>query len=372
MYINDQKNTFQIIWDLGRRCTYACTYCPPHRNNKHSRLIPYDEMVKTIEFIDEYIDIYEAFRGKDYKYNRNISFTGGEPTVHSDFWDFARYVKKTYGKKFRVNITTNGAFGQRQRDLCQEVCDSGTISYHPEGGDNLVIPTIKQLRWKVNVMFHKDYFDHCIEICKMLKEEGISYVPRRIGDDGNDQSSIDKGYTHVYTDEQEQWFADFFGVKDARNGRACCAKRVFKTESGEKYFLESTNFNGWSCAINWYFLCISQETKQVFTHQTCAVNFDNDVGPIGTLDDTDAILDQLEQMYTQKTLPVIKCPKHHCGCGMCIDKAKDFNDLNLILTTKTNYVNFVETEHNSEYTYKNPIRDAMTEIDQKLGLIDAD
>lgn len=367
MYVNDQRNIFQIIWDLGRRCTYACSYCPPHRNNKHSRLVQFDEFVETIEFIDEYIDIYESFRKDDFKYQRYISFTGGEPTVHPDFWKFGEYVKKTYGKKFKFNMTTNGAFGKRQRNLAQKICDGGTISYHPEGGDDLVIPTIKQLRWKVNVMFHKDYFDHCIDICKMLEDEGIKYVPRRIGDDGGSEWSIRNGYTHIYTEEQEQWFADFFGVKDARNGRACCGKRMFKHPSGETYFLEDTNFNGWSCAVNWYFLCISQESRDVFIHQTCQVNHMNDVGPIGNLDDTGKMIDYLEQMYTNKTFPVIKCPKKFCGCGMCVDKAQDFSTLNNILSDKTQYIKLIETDHNEHYTKFNPIQTTMSAIDVGLG-----
>ena len=37
--IEDKSNRYQIIWDLGRRCSYACSYCPPHRNNKTSPFI---------------------------------------------------------------------------------------------------------------------------------------------------------------------------------------------------------------------------------------------------------------------------------------------------------------------------------------------
>mgnify|MGYP003632716952 CR=1 FL=1 len=46
MKIEDTMNGFDIIWDLGRRCTYECTYCPPHRNNKTSPLVTFEDLKK--------------------------------------------------------------------------------------------------------------------------------------------------------------------------------------------------------------------------------------------------------------------------------------------------------------------------------------
>ena len=47
--IEDQSNRYQIIWDLGRRCSYSCSYCPPHRNNKWSPFLDYKNLCKTVD-----------------------------------------------------------------------------------------------------------------------------------------------------------------------------------------------------------------------------------------------------------------------------------------------------------------------------------
>ena len=61
--------------------------------------------------------------------------------------------------------------------------------------------------YKVNVMFHKDYFKECAMLCEALESEGVSYVPRPIGDDDpNDITSKMLGYTHEYDTEQQQYF----------------------------------------------------------------------------------------------------------------------------------------------------------------------
>ena len=46
--IEDLSNRYQIIWDLGRRCSYSCTYCPPHRNNKWSPFLDYDKLCNKV------------------------------------------------------------------------------------------------------------------------------------------------------------------------------------------------------------------------------------------------------------------------------------------------------------------------------------
>ena len=106
--IEDQSNRYQIIWDLGRRCSYACSYCPPHRNNKWSSFIDYKTLCTTVDKVAEYALMYDQFRRKPAK--KKLSFTGGEPTVHPDFFRFLKYVKQEY-PFFSRGLTTNGWFG---------------------------------------------------------------------------------------------------------------------------------------------------------------------------------------------------------------------------------------------------------------------
>ena len=421
MKIEDTMNGFDIIWDLGRRCTYDCTYCPPHRNNKTSPLVGFEDLKESMDFLDRYVSIYEEKRGKPYT-KRKLSFTGGEPTIHTGFLKFAKYIRETYGERYTIGITTNGLFTRRQAEKYKDF--AGTISYHAEATPEekkLVIENIKFIKhWQVNVMFHKDYFDECVALCEDLAKEGIKYIPRRIGDDGNDQSSIRNGYTHLYNKEQEEYFKSHWSKKEESgekdlakvyadtlrksnddgpkkdaivrpkdkkeekieekveekveekktkvkqatevkvsddseeskvtvypslmkdkknlkerksNGRMCCGGRDFCLSTAEEpegklaTYVDNTNFYEYSCLVNHYFLYINQETRDIYHHQTCMVNLDNDVAPIGNLDNSPAIIERLEGYNREKKWPVISCPKTFCGCGMCVDKMDKSYDI---------------------------------------------
>ena len=56
--IEDQSNRYQIIWDLGRRCTYACTYCEPHHSNKTSPMASLESLKNTLDGVAEYHNLY--------------------------------------------------------------------------------------------------------------------------------------------------------------------------------------------------------------------------------------------------------------------------------------------------------------------------
>ena len=341
--IKDTTQKFQVIWDLGRRCTYSCSYCSPNRNNKHSPLVKLDELKKNIDSLTEYIDLMGMVRTD--VVHTTLSFTGGEPTIHPDFFKFLEYIKKEY-PQYATSITTNGVFGGKILDKCLKYTDTGTISYHAEGTSeekDLVLKNIrvlcKQKTYKVNVMFHKDYFDECVELCNTLRKEKIPFVPRIIGDQADDKKGIERGWVHVYTDEQMAWFKNFWKKPAAKPidknkgsqkelGRPCCGNRRFDIEQDgamtSTKFLSDTNFHGWNCLVNWYFLYINQEFDYIWSHQTCGVNLKGDVAPLGKLSEFDQINDELSKyIFEDQAMPLIRCPKKFCGCGMCITKAND-------------------------------------------------
>ena len=327
-----------------------------------------DELIETMEFIDEYFSMYQDFRSADQQLIPNLSFTGGEPTIHPDFFKFAVWCKQTYGDKYNVNLTTNGAFTGKTLKLVDDNIDGGTISYHPESTalqKAMVRNTIFKMghKFRINVMFSIDYFQECVDLCAELKEAKIKFTPRRIGDDGGSQKSIDRGYTHVYTEEQEQWFNDFFGVKNSKCGRTCCGMRKLGTERGITQYIEDTNFKNWSCGVNWHFLYLNSETRHVWTHQTCMVNLDGELGPLGHLDNKQLMIDDLQsRLYEDKKFPVLKCPKSFCGCGMCIYKSEDFKTYANIAKRKTRGLDFVEMDR-KPLPSKNPFTKIMNEID---------
>ena len=332
--IEDKSNRYQIIWDLGRRCSYACTYCPPHRNNKTSAFVNYETLCKSMDGVAEYALLYDSFRKKPAK--KKLSFTGGEPTVHPDFFKFLKYVKSEY-PEFSRGLTTNGWFKNSVLDKVMSLTTGGTISYHCESTKKQKEQVISNAialkeKYKVNVMFHKDYFKECVDVCEKLEKNAVDFIPRIIGDDNpNDKRSIKLGYTHIYDREQMKWFRNYWkqkgqsvtekGNSQTGLGRPCCGGRCFKADGVDTYFLPSTNFVGRNCMVNWYFLFINSEADRVWTHQTCGVNLDGEVAPLGKISEFDKIIDSLEhELYVHNKVPMITCPKTFCGCGMCVTK----------------------------------------------------
>lgn len=388
--IKDVNAKFQVIWDLGRKCTYSCTYCPPHRQNKFAPYVAMDELKNTYEFVKEYCDIYDFYRVD--KPMKSISFTGGEPTVHPDFFPFVDWAKGNATEDYDFGLTTNGAFSKRRAQQIKDLNLCGTISYHPEGNmKDQVIENMVFLkdRFKVNVMFHKDYFNECILLCGYLWKNGVRFIPRVIGDEEDEESyGVKAGYAHIYSKDQMAWLRRYWEWKKLNStedifkpiseqliiatdimsisntpeilmqetqkslGRPCCGGRCFESKIDTNWYktemLEDTNFKGWNCMVNWYFLYLHQELDLVWTHQTCGVNLDNEMAPLGKISESHKIIEDLEDKFFTGSFPIIKCPKNFCGCGMCISKAKTEEDLLEInkVTTKGFTPQFTEQKHN--------------------------
>jgi organic radical activating enzyme len=115
-------------------------------------------------------------------------------------------------------------------------------------------------------------------------------------------------------------------------GRMCCGGRDIscqtvhsdKDQWDEIKFAKNTNFKGWKCMINWFFLHIEQEKDIVFHHQTCRTSLNSVEEPIGKVSEFPKIISKLkDNLYGNMEIPYITCPHDLCGCGMCVPKAKD-------------------------------------------------
>lgn len=371
----EQVAPMMITWDLGRRCNYDCTYCPPNRHDSHSPHAPFEELKQTARYILEYCKILMPLRKSSMV---NINFTGGEPTVNPDFINLTRWMRETFEESYNdffdleINLTTNGATSKKICDQFIEHCNFATISYHCEGPDVLKKQVVDNIRYfkergfpqQINVMFHarSDYFNECLELCRFLYDMEIPFTPRMIGDHGSQDL-----YCHKYTPQQLKWFKTYWDNKEnptfklpkiiprplekilkplrpkeekkhARSlGRPCCGGRDMKvcqpkTMSWEKTrFLTFTEFEDWYCSVNWFFLHIEQQTDRVFHHQTCQANFGKKREPIGKVSGFDAILENLKDQVNGNKMPIIRCPNQYCGCGLCTPKAKNFNDFKNVI-----------------------------------------
>lgn len=318
---------FLVTWDLGRRCNYDCSYCPAHRHDNFSPHASLEELLQTADFVFEYISVIASNRiNKDF----NVSFTGGEPTVNPNFIKFAEYLSQKKTQLVDINLhldlTTNGAMSKSIANSVIEHFDYVTVSYHAESDQRLKDQVLERIRQfsssnvglKVNVMLHAQYFDECVAVCDTLSQEGINYIPRSI-----DRDSLNTR-AHLYTQDQIDWFAKHWNKDVTRKGRPCCGGRTFGvcTSTGVEpsTYVETRQFQGWHCSVNWYFLHIEQQTKQIYTHQTCQARLDGTKGAIGTLDAAQSVIRSLRHQISTNNMPVVVCPNKICGCGLCTPK----------------------------------------------------
>jgi MoaA/NifB/PqqE/SkfB family radical SAM enzyme len=329
---------FVITWDVGRRCNYDCSYCPSHRHDNFSAHAAIENLKSTADFVFDYSSLIAEYRNnKDF----HISFTGGEPTVHPKFIEFAEYLRSKYKNNFtqkfnlKLDLTTNGAMSSRTAQSVIDNFDYVTVSYHAEADDKLIqIVKARILQFndssislKINVMFHANLFEQCVDFCSWLTENQIKFIPRLIGEDPNSAFS----QAHLYTATQKEWLKNYWNMDISPQHRPCCGGRTFATCSKDKQQeTKSVNyreFQGWHCSVNWYFLHIEQQTDSIFHHQTCQAKLDGTRGAIGTISQSHTVLTDLKSMLTTNTMPVIVCPNKLCGCGLCTPKSENRHTL---------------------------------------------
>ena len=351
---------FQVTWDLGRRCNYDCSYCPAHRHDNFSKHATLEQLKNNVDFLFEYTDLYMTYR----KFKEaNFGFTGGEPTVNPNFIPFAKYLRESYEEKYADKweagfaLTTNGAMSEKMGYAVMENFGHATVSYHAESDNKLkqqVRDRILQFHYtgemfdftvSVNVMFHAEYFDECVELCEFLRQHEVDFVPRVIGEEPDSKPT----FAHKYNEEQLAWMKNYWKqkndalyansaagdvVKNAKKlgnsiGRPCCGSRdmmLFNgTDSKKSTFVDFREFKDWDCSVNWFFLHLEQQTDQIFHHQTCQARFDYKRGAIGKISEGKELVAKLREQMETGTLPVIKCPKQTCGCGLCAPKSM-YND----------------------------------------------
>jgi molybdenum cofactor biosynthesis enzyme MoaA len=366
------EKQLMVIWDLGRRCTFACSYCPPHRKNNWSTLASFDELVKTADSLERYSEIYNAKRNE--RFRVAASFTGGEPTVNPEFFRFLEYLQEKY-PHWKRTLTTNGFYSKRRLETVMKNTNFTTVSYHCEGSEaqkkqvreNLQTMHDAGYGFKINIMFHEnpDYFNECVYIAQWCDDRGVQYTPRVIGDQGDIKTGLKNKTVHTYTETQMSWFKNYWKAKESKEpkpayyasnppkpaappagtmamisnqpeekkevgqkiGRPCCGGRQLDLgfddgSVSEGSFVTNNNFQGWSCMVNWYFLYIHQEVDRIYHHQTCQVNLNGEIGSICKVSTFDEYCDKLEAQFNTGRIPFIRCPKTHCGCGLCVPKAR--------------------------------------------------
>ena len=137
-----------------------------------------------------------------------------------------------------VDVTTNGAIGEKYCKRLIDNVDSITVSYHSEVDQKTkdrVVDRIYQLkesnvRHKVNLMFHakEEYFNECIDLVGKFTRDNIKFVPRIIG-----ESYDNDKYNHRYTPEQHKWFRDFWAIRNKKENNQKQPKKIDENNDAE-------------------------------------------------------------------------------------------------------------------------------------------
>lgn len=357
------KITFLLDWELTMKCNLDCSYCLTGIYGGHDNSTshpPLDQCLQTIDFMFEYVDLYMQHKPKGLKYVI-LNVYGGESLHHPNIVEILQQVKqryKPYQDRWHLTITTttNAIVSDKKMDQIIPLIDEFTASYHSESTDrqkeqykNNVLK-IKQAgrRLKSVVLMHTDpdKFADSQSMISWLGQNKIRVLPRQLDDETT--------YTLNYNPQQVKWFDTLYRLQStnkhiellkseddinlSNTGRACCGGRSMcenGNQKDHKFFVLDNKFSGWSCSVNWFFLYVKQVNGEVFVNRDCKMNFNGTVGPIGTLNDTNTIVNTLRESLENKSLPTIVCSKSKCHCGLCAPKAKDPDTYHLMFKKYT-------------------------------------
>ena len=381
----------QAIWNVGIRCTYDCSYCPSFRHSLTKDMTSLEDLMKSANFIIDYFKMQS-------KHLNDVHFcldvTGGEPTVNPHLETVIRYIRQEFDKAglfFEITLTSNGWFAKNKYNMVRDCFDGITVSYHAEQNSaqrEVVIQNIKDLHQdaytddftlqyvKVNVMMHEDpdLFQDCQDVIQELESfpsgRKIQVRPRTIDRDDKIQSkgrtstkikesrfgpTSGKTYTDAQLKEIKNQYVKKYNIdknkkfknekwKDDEqakqvNGRPCCGGVTMTVENDGNWsdtkMIFDRNFQGWHCLVALEWLYIEQDDDEVFTHQTCKANFNNEKGPIGKISESEKILEMFNSYYDKGQIPVIRCPNLKCSCGICTPKSTSKDTMKEFLKIKS-------------------------------------
>jgi len=335
---------FSVEWETTLKCNLDCSYCGKdgHDNTKpHPSL---DDSLKTLDFMFDYLELQMKDKPQYFQQHVNLNVFGGESLFHPNIMeilDYANEKRNAASWQMHISTITNAVVGPNLWKKIVDKIDYFTVSFHVESLDkqkdqikqNLLYLQNKEKKFHVSIMMHPKYWDECIDIVEWCKTNNMACTPRQI-----DHHWVDRRF--IYNDKQSSFLtgeqpirivdkigkALTNGIKLTPSGRSCCSNQNMCTNKCDTVNYVQNNFKGWHCSVDKFFLYIRQTTGEVFTNKDCKMNHDGKVGPIGYLNDTRSIINNLK-----KGTPTIICKKSACWCGLCAPKASNKTDYTTII-----------------------------------------
>lgn len=336
--------TFLLDWELTMKCNLDCSYCPTgiyggHDNSQRHPAL--EDCLRSIDFMFEYANIYMATKPKGIRHVI-LNVYGGESLHHPDIVEILQACRdrhQQYQQHWALTITTttNAIVPPHRMARIIPLIDEFTVSYHTDNTadqkqqfrDNLLAIQAAGHRQKCIVLMHSepDKFTDAQGMIEWLKQNNIKHLPRQLDHEPEREFN--------YNPQQVIWFEKLYqteldhavvqnGQADlADTGRACCGGRELCADQDRKnpQKFVPNKFTGWYCSVDQFFLYVKQVNGEVYVNKDCKMNYAGEVGPIGHLTDTDALLAQARD----PNRGIIQCAKDRCICGLCAPKAKNLD-----------------------------------------------
>lgn len=153
---------YQILWDIGRRCNYNCSYCWPAVHSNTEKFPDFDVVIRAIDMV---IDNWS--NGEPIRWN----FGGGEPTMHPKFMEILKHLRDRHQW---VLVTTNGSRSTKFWREAVEYINTVNFSAHFASMDKYRGNEDRFIENAKIVMAHHDIVDDdfWIEI-KLMVEPGM-------------------------------------------------------------------------------------------------------------------------------------------------------------------------------------------------------
>ena len=359
----ENRITFLLDWEITMKCNLDCSYCESSLYGGHdnsTRHPPLSECLKTIDFMFQYVDLYMKIKIRGLKYVV-LNVYGGESLHHPHIVTILNAVHEKY-KKYQsdwqlvVTTTTNAIVSEKKLIEIIPLINEFTVSYHVDSTPkqkeqfrkNLLIIKQHNTRVKCIVLMHPEskLFDDANNMISWLTSHNIKHLPRQL------DHPLRKTQFN-YDSQQVVWFGNLYNAKTYQakqnapeltvdihgntdlsdSGRACCGGRQLSPDQNyrSREFFVNNKFTDWYCSVNHFFLYIKQVNGEIFTNKDCKMNFNGQVGAIGTLEHFENLLDYTRENLKNDTLPTIQCKKSRCLCGLCAPKSADLPTYNTIM-----------------------------------------
>lgn len=293
-YVN-QKNLY-ILWSLGDKCNYQCSYCPPQL---HLGRWGWQNLEDSRRFIKKVHN--HAIQSQK---NLVFSFSGGEPFLNQNLENICSTIKKLH-RNHKVIVLSNGVFTLKKK-LCN--IDSIILSFHIESANKkqFILMAKELLKneklLEIHLNAHPNYWQEIIDFYKLLKSLNLPVILKPLTLD------FKNPLTKNYTIEQKGFILEesiFYHEKTTKD-QPNSPNEMYSPL--ELIITRKNSWKNWNCFIGIDMLEININGD--IRRGPCNVG-----GVIGHIS---------EESFFFPEKP-IKCDKNFCGCipAICTRKSNE-------------------------------------------------